>query len=316
MLNAEIDKYMNKILECSENTKEKYGENGPTYIKKILYAIYANHTYLQAVYENQIVDALKGNDFAALKSVFYHAAKVKLLPCSSSGCDHCDRLWPLLDLLSCTEIDNIYRILPKELPLSTNGYAMNVNGINILLCLLYNNEDNAPYAKDKVTAKAEKYAKSKQPMWERSVISCLLAIMEHDVSGLSKNLQNVCESYNKMNIAAYMKIQCQNAYGLLILAKYIFSEQEFNSITLPEYKNFSKDYIEWFFHQNKLSDELCIKYEAPLEKVNDILKKPVAITRIYQPYINSDNAYLTSSEKKAWYMDTDTMMDEFLDIIE
>lgn len=146
------------------------------------------------------------------------------------------------------------------------------------------------------------------------MISCLLAIMDHDVSRLSENLQNVCESYNKMNIAAYMKIQCQNVYGLLVLAKHILSEEEFNSVTLPEYKNFSKDYIEWFFHQNKISDELCIKYEAPLEKINDILKKPVAITRIYQPYINSDNVYLTSLEKKAWYMDIDTMMDEFLEI--
>lgn len=314
MSNTKIDKYMNKILEFSENAEEKYGENSPEYIKKILYAIYANHSHLQAVYEKQIADAVKGSDFAALKSVFYHAAKVKLLPCASSAYDHCDRLWLLLDLLACGGMDNIYRILPEGLPLSTNGYAMYVNGINILLCLLYNNEEIVIYPKDKVSAKAEKFATSKKPMWERSVVSCLLAIMNHDVSRLSESLQNVCDSYSKMSIAAYMKIQCQNAYGLLILAKHILSAEEFNAVTLPEHKNFSKDYIEWFFHQKNLSDELCIKYEAPLEKVNDILKKPVAITRIYQPYINSDNTYLTSSEKKAWYMDIDTMMDEFLDI--
>lgn len=84
---------MNKILEFSENAEEKYGENSPEYIKKILYAIYANHSHLQAVYEKQIADAVKGSDFAALKSVFYHAAKVKLLPCASSAYDHCDRLY-------------------------------------------------------------------------------------------------------------------------------------------------------------------------------------------------------------------------------
>lgn len=307
---------MNQILEFSRNAKEKYGENSQEYRKKILYAIYANHTHLQAVYEKQMAEALKENNFAKLKSVLYHATKVKFLPCAASGYDHCDRLWPLLDLLSCAEMDNIYRILPKGLPLSTNGYAMYVNGINILLCVLYNNEDNTVYAKDKVTAKAEKYVKSKQPMWERSVISCLLAIMDHDVSRLSEGLQNVCGSYSKMSIAPYMKMQCQNVYGLLILAKHILSEEEFNTVILPVHKNFSKDYIEWFFNQKNLSDELCIKYETPLEIVNDILKKPVAITRIYQPYINSDNAYLTSSEKKTCYMDIDTMMDEFLDIIE
>lgn len=97
MFNSEIDKYMNKLLERSENTKEKYGENNPIYIKKILDVIYVNHTFLQVVYEKQIEDAVKRNDFATLKSVFYHAAKVKLLPCGSSGYDHCDRFWPLLE---------------------------------------------------------------------------------------------------------------------------------------------------------------------------------------------------------------------------
>lgn len=312
MSNTEIDKYMKNILEISENAKEKYNKNSPEYIKKILYAVYAN-LYLPAVYEKQIADAVKGNDFVTLKSIFYHAAKVKLLPCSSSGYDHCDRLWPLLNLLACAGFENVYRILPEGLPLSTNGYAMYVNGINVLLCLLYNIEDNTVYAQDKVVAKAEKFAASKKPMWERSVVACLLAIMEHDVSRLSENLQNVCDGYNKMSIETYMKMQCQNAYGLLILAKHIFSEEEFATIALPENKNFSKGYAEWFINQKELSDELCMTYEAPLEMINDVLKKPVAVTRIYQRYINSDNAYLSNSAKKAWYMDRDTMMEEFLD---
>ena len=111
-----------------------------------------------------------------------------------------------------------------------------------------------------------------------------------------------------------MKIQCQNVYGLLILAKHFLSEEEFNTVKFPEHKNFSKHYIEWLFHQKELSDELCIEYEAPLKKPIIYLKKTMAITRIYQPYINSDNVHLTNSEKKAWHMDIDTMMDELLEI--
>lgn len=312
MSNTEIDKYMESILQFSKDAKEKYGDNSPEYIRSILCAVYTNHYNIQGVYEKQIAEAVKENNFSKLKSVFYHAAKVKLLPCASSGYDHCDRLWHLLDLLACAGVDNIYRILPEGLPLSQNGYAMYVNGINILLCLLYNTDENAVYVQDKVVAKAEKFAASKKPMWECSVISCLLAIMNHDVSGFSENLQRVCDSYNKMSIAAYMKMQCQNAYGLLILAKHFWSEEEFVAVTLPKYKNFSKGYIEWLFAQEKLSDELCVTYEAPLEIMNDILKKPVAVTRIYQPYLHSDNACLSNFEKKAWYMDHDKMMEEFL----
>lgn len=311
MLSIEIEEYMKTLLEYSEKLKVKYGHNSSEYIKKLLFFISANHSRVQSVYEKQIAAAVKENDFVALKSVFYHVAKVKLLPCAS-GYDHCDRLWPLLDLLACAGIENIYRILPEGLPLSTNGYAMYVNGINVLLCLLYNREENVVYAQDKVAAKAEKFVTSKKTMWERAVVSCLLAILNHDVSRLSENLQGVCDSYRKINIAAYMKMQCQNVYGLIVLAKHVFSEEEFAAIRLPEHEDFSKGYIEWLLNQKELSDELCMTYEAPLEKINECLKKPVAVTRIHQPYINSDNTYLSSSEKKAWYIDIDTMMEEFI----
>lgn len=312
MSDAEVSKYLENICEFSKEAKKKYGDNGSEYLKNVLYAVYTNHSHIQEVYEKYISDAVKEEDFAKLKSVFYHAAKVRFLPCASSGYDHCDRLWPLLDLLACDRFDNIYRILPEGLPLSTNGYAMYVNGVNLIMCLLYNTGGNAVYNQDKVTEKAEKFAASKKPAWERAVVSCLLAIMNHDVSRFSESIQNVCESYGKMSIAKYMKLHCQNSYGLLALAGHFLSEEEFARVTLPEYKNFSKGYLEWFLSQKELTDELCVTYEAPLGEINAILKKPVAVTRIHQPYIDSDNAYLSSSEKKAWHMDLDRMMEEFL----
>lgn len=310
MPNTEIARYVEGLLESGRNAKEKYGENSPEYVKTVLRSLVGNHQ-VQAVYEKLIPDAIERNDFAALRSIFYHNAKVQLLPLHADGYDHCGTLWPLLDLLACSKFDDVYRILPEGLPLSANGYAMYVHGTNVLLCLLYHAGENAPYAQDQVVTKAEKFAASKKAQWERAVVSCLLAVLEHDVSRFSENLQNVCDGYGKLSIAPFMKMQCQNAYGLLALARRFWPEEEFAAITLPERKNFSKGYVEWLFAQKELSDDLCVTYEAPLEKVNDFLKKPVAVTRVWQKHLHSENPYLTSSQKKAWYVDHEKMWNEF-----
>ncbi len=264
----------------------------------------------QKIFEQEIEAAVKNNNFANLKSVFYHATKIKLLPLSSSGYDHCFVAWPLLDLLACDDFDNIYRILPKGLPISTNGFPMYIHAVNLLLCLLYNTEGNTIYEQEKIIEKAEKFLTTKKPLWERSVVACILAILQHDVTSLSENLQKLCEGYSKQNYAKYMKLQCQNAYGLLVLAKHFWTEEEFQKVEYPEYKNFSKGYIDWFLIQDELSDDLCFVYEDSWEELNSILKMPVAITRIHQPYLNSDSPYISSREKKEWHMDSEKMLEE------
>lgn len=235
-----------------------------------------------------------------------------MLPIGSSGYDHCDRLWPLLDLLACDNFNNIYRVFPEGLPISANGYPMYVYGTNLLLCLLYNLEDGNAYPMDKIVNKAEKFAASKKPLWERSVISCLLGIMQGDVSRTSEGLQDVCAGFMKADVAKYMKMQCQNAYGLMILAKHFLSEEKFAQIIFPEHKSFSVNYMAWLLEQKELLGEPCIVYDLSGEEINDILKKKIAVTRIYQPYLNSDNSYLSAQEKKAYYLDFEKMLTEFL----
>lgn len=310
MANTELEQYMKALSERAAFAKERYAEGSPEYFRSILHNL-SDNLYLPALYEKLLAQAVKENDFAGLKSIFYHKAKISLLP-SSSSYDHCGCLWHLLDLLACADTDYIYRILPEGLPLSTNGYPMYIHGTNVLLCLLYNTKGKIVYEQDKVTEKAEKFTASKKPIWERALVSCLLAIMGHDVSRFSENLQNLCVGYNRVNIAPYMKMQCQNAYGILALARRFWTAEEFAAVTLPEYKNFSKGYAEWLFAQKELSDELCVTYEAPFVWLDTILKKPAAVTRIYQKYLDSDNPHLSNAEKKAWYLDHNRMMEELL----
>lgn len=304
--------YLDRFVSFSQKAKEKREEDESFYYKKIFSYLKASNSDIQTVYEEYITEAVKSNDFGRLQSIFLHSVRVRMLPEGASGYDHCDRLWLLLDLLACDDFDNIYRVLPRGLPISANGYPMYVNGTNIVLCLLYNKENNITYPVDKIIEKAEKFAASKKPLWERSVISCLLGILQEDVSRISDSLQQVCTGFAKTDTAKYQKIQCQNAYGLLVLAKHFLREEKLEQIKYPEYKNFSSNYMKWLLEQSVLPKKLCITYDPPMEEINEILTRPIAVTRIYQPYLNSDSSYLSAREKKAYYMDLGTMLTEFL----
>lgn len=303
--------YLDSVASFCQKAKEKCENDKLAYYKKVFSHIKIARLNIQAIYEEYITEALKNDDFTKLQSVFLHSARVKMLPGGSSGYDHCDRFLELLNLLACDNFDNIYRVLPKGLPISTNGYPMYVHGTNILLCLLYDSESLTAYQVDQIINKAEKFTTSKKPLWERSVISCLLGILQHDIPKISDSLKKVCTDFAKTDAAKYMKIQCQNAYGLVVLAKYFLAKEEFTQIIYPECKNFSKKYISWLLGQDELSTDLCITYNSPIEELNEILRKKIAITRIHQPYLNSDNPHLSAKDKNAYYMDFDKMLAEF-----
>ena len=303
--------YKNDLVSFSLKAKGQ-ADDTFSYYQKVFSYLKAVNSNMKAVYEECIAEALANDDFAKLQSVFLHSVKIQMLPVGASGYDHCDRLWGLLDLLACDDIDNVYRVLPEGLPLSANGYPMYIHGTNILLCLLYNLENETVYPADKIIEKAEKFTASKKALWERAVISCLLGILQCDVSRISDSLQFVCEGFAKTDTAKYKKMQCQNAYGLLMLAKHFLSDEKYAQIIYPNHKNFSEGYMSWLLKQDKLPKELCITYDSPVEELNEFLKKQIAVTYIHQPYLNSDNQFLSAKDKKAYYMDLRKMFEAFI----
>lgn len=282
------------------------------YYKELCYAVDIElSSDTKRVFEEKYTQAVKEKDYVLLKSVFYHESKLEL-PLWSGGNDHSSRLLTLLELLACDAFDNIYRLLPEGLPLAANGYSMHVKATNLILCMLYNRDGKSVYDQAKVTEQAEKYIVSKQPAWDRAVVACVLAVLKHDVSGFSAELQKVCDGHGRRDIIKYKKLQCKCAYGLIVLAKHFWTEEEFADITYPEHKNFDRGYIDWFLSLDRLPDELCFTYEGDFEEMNRVLKSPVAITYIHQPYLGADNPYLSAKEKKAWYLDTTgKMLEEF-----
>lgn len=109
MSDAEVSKYLENICEFSKEAKKKYGDNGSEYLKNVLYAVYTNHSRIQAVYEKYISNAVKDEDFAKLKSVFTMLPKssfCRVLPADTTiATDYglCWIYWHVIGLTIFTE---------------------------------------------------------------------------------------------------------------------------------------------------------------------------------------------------------------------
>ena len=301
------------FFENEFENENGYEKGSVEYYKELCLETDINLRYdTQRIFEEKYTIATKNKDYPLLRNVFYHEIKLQKMPFWEGGVDHSHGFRTMLNIIACDDFQNVYKIFPEGLPLASNGYSMYVKATNLVLCMLYNKDGKEVYDQDKIIEQAKKYIGSKQPVWDRVVLACVLAIMEHDVDAFSENIQKVCEGHGKQNIIKYRKLQCDPAYGLVVFAKHFWTKDEFEKLRYPEYKNFDKGYIEWLLGLDAFPNDLCFEYEGTYEEMNDILKLPIIQTYIYQPYLGTDNPYISAKSKKDWYVDVKgKMLDEF-----
>lgn len=265
---------------------------------------------LDKIWEAAIPEALKRGDMEALHAVFFQSTRILLLPGNAGGCDHCTNFWYLLDAAATEGTAELRRILPASLGKASNGHPMPVNGVNLLLCLLH--EAEVPFDQEAVMNKADKFTKTKHPLWERSVIACLLALLRRDIEGFSQSLEDVRCSFGRVQCAKYMRLQCLNGYGLAVLAHDLLPEEDFQRVRLPEGPSFSPAYLRWRLALTELPERLYFTYPEDLDLMNQVLAHPVAVQRIHQPYAGSNNPYLSAKDCREWHLDGDRMLEELL----
>ena len=101
------------------------------------------------------------------------------------------------------------------------------------------------------------------------------------------------------------------AHGLYCFARQISTGKTGHMLTMPEHHNFLKEYAAWRMENPHPTHKLYFEYPAPMELLNQVLMAPVAKSSSKQPYLNSDNQYLSPKDKKAWYLDEKAMLDAF-----
>ena len=265
---------------------------------------------LDAVWEAAIPEALKIGDMAALHAVFFQSTRILLLPGNANSCDHCTNFWYLLDAAATEGTAELRRILPASLGKAAHGHPMPVNGVNLLLCLLHGAD--VPFNQEAVMHKAEKFIQTKHPLWERSVVACLLALLRRDTEGFSRSLEDVRCSFGRVQCAKYMRLQCLNGYGLAVLAHDLLPAEDFRRVCLPEGPSFSRTYLQWRLALTELPKCLYFTYPEDLDMMNRALLHPITVQRTYQPYVGSENPHLSAKDRREWHLNGEGMLEELL----
>ena len=197
----------------------------------------------------------------------------------------------------------------QELGLAKNGSAVLVHGMNLLLCLLYCKGKKAVFDTRKVLEDGERFTQTKRPLWERGVVQFLICLYEDRPAGMRTALKELCAGYERMTLPQYQRMQCLNAYGLVMLAQKIAPPEVFRELTFQEANGFSLGYLEWRLGQEALAPELYLPYPEPAGIINELLLAEPGPLRIAQ--LKAGNSRC-SPQEQVWYEDSEKMAEELL----
>ncbi len=258
-------------------------------------------------YETWLDECLTSRNWQGLNDLIYQNLRHSLLPGCSSGYDHSRHFESVLAAIACGDTETVARVLPHELGPSSNGYPFYIAAANLFMALWYHDDKMLETA----IPKAEKFAASKKPQWERSAVLFLLCLHSHDMEAAAEHLLMVCKAYMRTDSGAAYKRLCISAHGLYCLAWLLLPEDAFSQLKTPEYKNFSPALAQWRLDNPTPAPNLYFRYPEPLELLNQIYNAPAAISRLHQPYLNSTNPAHSAQLKKTWFLDEESMLHDF-----
>lgn len=263
---TDMDDYLNQQLETyhwlEEKAKEEDRENN----------IFIYLTLIQNPYLLGLAIAFQRQDYELLNNAIYHDSKHSLLKLPGGGYDHSGDFWSVIDAMACNNIEALEACLPVELGLGKNGYPAFVVANNLLMALWYNNE---AWMKTSYPA-GVKMLKQKKSLWEKAIVSFLIALADRNMHQASEALSNLCKSSRRIQRPKLYKCLAIEAHGLYQIARHLLSEDDFNQIEMPDNHNFCKGLVNWQKEHNyPEKGELIVDYPGELQFMNRILKLPL-----------------------------------------
>jgi hypothetical protein len=298
-----LDGFNNKAIDKAEGDIHKYLGY---FLDWATYATYSD-TDLGEVCIETLKKGVKEKDYPLMQAAMNFMNKSDILWNLESGYDHSYMAYHIVSYLSSAEYESLSRAFPRGLPLASNGNTMNVHAANLILCMLYKDD----YDIEMVIDKARKYTISKQSRWDRAFVACLLGILEQDTDIISENIQVLCELLARTDVTGFEKLQCQFAYGMLVIAYHNLPADKYELIRMPEYKNFDPGYMEWLL-RGELAEEKLIEFRSPYELLNILMLAPISVTRVHQTYLNED---VPARQKKQFFMDCDSMHEKLIQYV-
>lgn len=258
-------------------------------------------------YGTWLNECLINQNWSGLNNIIFQTIHYSLVPGLPSSTDHCIMWLPTLASFACGEYGVIEQTFPKDLGLTYNGHPFDVIMSNLIISIWYNEEK---WLKN-VIFTADKFLMQKRPKWQKSAVSFLIALHNNNVPVMESCLQILCDNFSYSNFSKQEKEICIPAHGLYCFAELIGTRKNGNILKMPDHNNFLKEYAYWRTENISPTNKLYFEYPSPMEILNQILLTPIAKSCLEQPYLNSNNPYLSAKDKKAWFLDENAMLTSF-----
>lgn len=220
-------------------------------------------------------ECIQKEDWDGLCRIINQRVKSAMMPVIYGGYNYEKNIHCVLECLLCGNVQVVERILPLDLALVKN--CLNPffpAAAHVLIGLWYKDEAVLEWA----VPDAERFLEGKKPnLLEKAMVSFLLDLVSGNMEKGSEDLLAVCKGYPKDKRPVLgIRPFCTYAHGLYCLAQLLLPKSTFQTLKMPEYKNFLPDFALWRQENHDLDLSLWFRYPEGMELFNDIYSAPPA----------------------------------------
>lgn len=249
-------------------------------------------------------------DWSGLCRVMNQRGNLGMLPRINGCYCHEANFHCMLECFACGNTQVVERLLPPELAKVKNSYTPFFPvAAHVMIGLWYKDPEVLEWA----VPEAEIFLnRKKSTMLEKAMVAFLLDLVRCDMIKGSEDLLEVCRSYPKDK--KYMigwRPFCTLAHGLYCLAQVLLPEESFQTLELPEYKNFLPAFALWRQEHPTPDRSLWFRYPDNMSLLNKINAAPPARLVLCQPFLNG--SYGKPKERQYWMADGVKWVDNYVD---
>jgi len=239
-------------------------------------------------------ECIQNTNWSGLCQIIAQRGKSDMMPVIYGGFNHERNFHCMMECFACGNIQAMERILPPELAkVDTCHQPFFLAATHILIGMWYKDDAVLEWA----VPNAEQFLKKKKSsLLEKAMVSFLLDLAKGDMEKGSEDLLAVCKGYPRdQKYVLGVRPFCTLAHGLYCLAQLLLEKNTFETLKMPEYKNFLPEFALWRREHPQPDLSLWFHYPEDLELLNKIYEAPPAKLALWPPASNG--------KKQKWYAD-------------
>ena len=219
----------------------------------------------------KIDEWIKNEEWQKINDFINQYLKLKSIPCDcSTEYDNSFYGDNLIWAYACGDENFIETYFPKKYGLTKNGYRAYVVCCNLIMAKYYEDENMLKAA----IGDAEKFVNTKAPKWQISLNKFLLALLNHDISPASEELNNFCKLSKRLSSDYPLEEKfALFTHGLYMIASKWLDEDEFAELKMPDNKRFIREYALWRIKNKTPEKKYIYTYPEETDILNIILQQ-------------------------------------------